>query len=183
MTFEFRIILIIASVLTVALILSRIRKSKVRIDDSIFWILLSAFILLISIFPGVADAVTGALHIYLTTNFLFMFFIFLLLVKLFFLSVEVSQLKSKVEKLTQENALANKKAAARFAELEKRLEGLRAAGGTVENRGEGASDKSARPNGEPATASTNGSCSDAGEEDAGAKAAGAEDAAGEGRAS
>lgn len=123
MTLEFRIILVIASVLTVGLILARIRKSKVRIDDSIFWILLSAIILLISVFPGVADAVTDALHIYLTTNFLFMFFIFLLLVKLFSLSVEVSQLKSKVEKLTQENALANKKAEARFAELEKRLGG------------------------------------------------------------
>ena len=105
MTFEFRIILIAASVLTAALILSRIRKSKVRIEDSVFWILLAAFILLISVFPQIADAVTGALHIYLTTNFLFTFFIFLLLIKLFFLSVEVSQLKSKVEKLTQESAL------------------------------------------------------------------------------
>ena len=105
MTFEFRIILIAASVLTAVLILSRIRKSKVRIEDSVFWILLAAFILLISVFPQIADAVTGALHIYLTTNFLFTFFIFLLLIKLFFLSVEVSQLKSKVEKLTQESAL------------------------------------------------------------------------------
>lgn len=108
MTLEFRIILIIASLLTAALILRRIRKSKARIEDSIFWILLSGFILLISLFPGVADAVTSALHIYLTTNFLFTFFIFLLLMKLFSLSIEVSQLKSKVEKLAQENALANK---------------------------------------------------------------------------
>lgn len=164
MTFEFRIILIIASVLTVALILSRIRKSKVRIDDSIFWILLSAIILLISIFPGVADAVTGALHIYLTTNFLFMFFIFLLLVKLFSLSVEVSQLKSKVEKLTQENALANKESAARFAELEESVEGLKAAADPDDGR------KAASGNA-------------AGEEDACAKAAAAKDGAGEGRAS
>lgn len=108
MTFEFRIILIIASLLTAALILRRIRKSKARIEDSIFWILLSSVILLISLFPGIADAVTSALHIYLTTNFLFTFFIFLLLMKLFSLSIEVSQLKSKVEKLAQENALANK---------------------------------------------------------------------------
>lgn len=164
MTFEFRIILIIASVLTVALILSRIRKSKVRIDDSIFWILLSAIILLISIFPGVADAVTGALHIYLTTNFLFMFFIFLLLVKLFSLSVEVSQLKSKVEKLTQENALANKESAARFAELEESVEDLKAAADPDDGR------KAASGNA-------------AGEEDACAKAAAAKDGADEGRAS
>ncbi len=108
MTFEFRIILVVASILTALVILSRIRRSKVRIEDSIFWILISGIILVISVFPQVADAVTSALHIYLTTNFLFMFFIFLLMVKLFSLSVEVSQLKSKVEKLTQEAALVNK---------------------------------------------------------------------------
>lgn len=108
MTFEFRIILILASLFTATLILRRIRKSKARIEDSVFWIILSGIILLISLFPGIADAVTGALHIYLTTNFLFTFFIFLLLMKLFTLSIEVSQLKSKVEKLTQEAALANK---------------------------------------------------------------------------
>lgn len=108
MTFEFRIILILASLFTATLILRRIRKSKARIEDSVFWILLSGIILLISLFPGVADAVTNALGIYLTTNFLFTFFIFLLLMKLFTLSIEVSQLKSKVEKLTQEAALANK---------------------------------------------------------------------------
>lgn len=182
MTFEFRIILVIASVLTVALILARIRKSKVRIDDSVFWILLSAFILLISIFPGVADAVTGALHIYLTTNFLFTFFIFLLLMKLFFLSVEVSQLKSKVEKLAQENALANKKAAARFAELEEKLEDLQVAPVALENPGEDASEKSARPNREPATASAGGSRSGVSEEVAGEENAGGK-AANEGRTS
>lgn len=129
MTFEFRVILVIASVLTVALILSRIRKSKVRIEDSVFWILISAFILLISIFPGVADAATDALHIYLTTNFLFMFFIFLLMVKLFSLSVEVSQLKSKVEKLTQENALAGKETATRFEGMEEKLEARKSQSG------------------------------------------------------
>lgn len=108
MTPEFRIILILTSLFTATLILRRIRKSKARIEDSVFWILLSGIILLISLFPSVADAVTSALGIHLTTNFLFTFFIFLLLMKLFSLSMEVSQLKSKVEKLTQEAALANK---------------------------------------------------------------------------
>lgn len=117
MTLVFRIILVIASLLTAVFILYRIRKSKVRIEDSIFWILLSAIILVISVFPQVADAATDALHIYLTTNFLFTFFIFLLLVKLFSLSVEVSQLKSKVEKLTQESALAAKEHAEEIARV------------------------------------------------------------------
>ena len=75
MTVELRIILIVVSFFTAALMLRRIRRSKVRIEDSVFWIVLSFIILIFSIFPQVVDACANALHIYLTTNFLFLFFI------------------------------------------------------------------------------------------------------------
>ena len=97
MTTELRIVLVIASFVTAALMLRRIRRSKVRIEDSVFWIGLSTVILVVSIFPQIADAGgAAALHIYETTNFLFLFFIFVLLVKLFTMSVHVSQLESKL---------------------------------------------------------------------------------------
>ncbi len=108
MTTELRIILIVASFLTAALMLRRIRRSKVRIEDSVFWIILSLVILVMSVFPQIADACAAALHIYLTTNFLFLFFIFVLLVKLFAMSVTVSQLETKLDRLVQEQALAEK---------------------------------------------------------------------------
>lgn len=108
MTIQLRIILIVASFLTAALMLRRIRRSKVRIEDSVFWIVLSVIILIMSIFPQIADACASALHIYLTTNFLFLFFIFVLLVKLFTMSVTVSQLETKLDRLAQEQALAKK---------------------------------------------------------------------------
>lgn len=108
MTIELRIILVIVSFATAALMLRRIRRSKVRIEDSVFWIVLSVIILVMSIFPQIADACASALHIYLTTNFLFLFFIFVLLVKLFTMSVTVSQLESKLDRLVQEQALAEK---------------------------------------------------------------------------
>ena len=38
MTTELRIVLVIASFVTAALMLRRIRRSKVRIEDSVFWI-------------------------------------------------------------------------------------------------------------------------------------------------
>ena len=108
MTVELRIILIVVSFFTAALMLRRIRRSKVRIEDSVFWIVLSFIILSFSIFPQVVDACANALHIYLTTNFLFLFFIFVLLVKLFTQSVTVSQLETKLDRLVQEQALAAK---------------------------------------------------------------------------
>lgn len=60
------------------------------------------------IFPQIADACAAALHIYQTTNFLFLFFIFVLLVKLFTMSVHVSQLESKLDRAVQEQALGAK---------------------------------------------------------------------------
>lgn len=108
MTVELRIILVIVSFATAALMLRRIRRSKVRIEDSVFWIVLSVIILVMSVFPQIADACASALHIYLTTNFLFLFFIFVLLVKLFTMSVTVSQLETKLDRLVQEQALAEK---------------------------------------------------------------------------
>ena len=107
-TTELRIVLVIASFVTAALMLRRIRRSKVRIEDSVFWIGLSTVILVVSIFPQIADACAAALHIYETTNFLFLFFIFVLLVKLFTMSVHVSQLESKLDRAVQEQALGAK---------------------------------------------------------------------------
>lgn len=105
MTVELRIVLVVVSFATAILMLRRIRRSKVRIEDSVFWIGLSAVILIMSVFPQIADVCAAALHIYETTNFLFLFFIFVLLVKLFTLSVHVSQLESKLERLAQAQAL------------------------------------------------------------------------------
>ncbi len=105
MTVELRIILVIVSFATAALMLRRIRRSKVRIEDSVFWIVLSGVILLMSIFPQIADACAAALHVYDTANFLFLFFIFVLLVKLFTMSVHMSQLESKLERTVQAQAL------------------------------------------------------------------------------
>ena len=103
MTVELRIILVIVTFATAALMLRRIRRSKVRIEDSVFWIVLSGVILLMSIFPQIADACAAALHVYDTANFLFL--IFVLLVKLFTMSVHMSQLESKLERTVQAQAL------------------------------------------------------------------------------
>ena len=100
MTSELRMVLFIGSFVTAALMLRRIRRSKVRIEDSVFWIGLSTVILVVSIFPQIADACAAALHIYETTNFLFLFFIFVLLVKLFTMS--------KLDRAVQEQALGAK---------------------------------------------------------------------------
>jgi hypothetical protein len=62
-----------------------------------------------SIFPQVADLCAGLLGIYATTNFLFLFAIFVLIVKVFLMTIHISQLESKVKELVQLMALEEKK--------------------------------------------------------------------------
>lgn len=108
MTDFLRIILIIVSFLSMYFIITRIRKSKVQIDDSLFWILFSVLILIMSIFPAVADYLTFILGIYSTVNFLFLVFIFLIIMKMFLMSIKISQLENKIKELTQKIALSEK---------------------------------------------------------------------------
>lgn len=101
----FRIILIIASLLTLFGIIKKIRNAKVQIESSLFWIIFSALLLILSIFPQIAVFVTDLLGIYSTVNFIFLFVIFVLLIHQFANSVKISQLENKIKELTQEIAV------------------------------------------------------------------------------
>lgn len=105
MSIVLRVILIIASLLTILYMMRKIRQSKVQIEDSIFWVVFSVILLIISIFPGLADWLTWLLGIYSTVNFVFLLTIFILLIKLFLMTIKVSQLENKVRELTQRIAV------------------------------------------------------------------------------
>ena len=53
MTVILRIILILASVLMLIYMVRKVRKSKVQIERTVFWIVFGIFIIVISIFPKV----------------------------------------------------------------------------------------------------------------------------------
>lgn len=105
MTPLFRIVLIIASVLTLTGIVRKVRNAKVEIETSIFWIGFSALLLILSIFPKIAEVIADLLGIYSTVNFIFLFVIFVLLIHQFTNSIKISQLENKIKELTQEIAV------------------------------------------------------------------------------
>ena len=109
MTMKLRIALILVSVATFYLIIRKIRQSKVEIESAIFWILLAMVLVVYSIFPQVADFCARVLGIYSTANFLFLFAIFILIVKVFYMTIHISQLESKLKELVQQMALEEKK--------------------------------------------------------------------------
>ena len=56
MTVILRIILILASVLMLIYMVRKVRKSKVQIERTVFWIVFGIFIIVISIFPKIGRA-------------------------------------------------------------------------------------------------------------------------------
>ena len=108
MTLVFRLILIAASFLTTYYILKRIRQSKLQIEYAIFWLVFAGILVVFSLFPELIALFTRMMGMQLPVNFIFLFFIFVLMLKLFFMTIELSALENKVKDLTQEIALLEK---------------------------------------------------------------------------
>lgn len=105
MTLTLRIVLIVVSILTTILIMRRIRQSKLQIEDSIFWIGFSSILILFSLFPKLPDLLARLAGTYTTANFIYLAVIFLLILKMFHMSIKMSQLETRVKELVQEMAL------------------------------------------------------------------------------
>ena len=108
MTVIFRVILVIVSILTMAFMMRKIRQAKVQIVAALFWVIMALILVVFSLFPAVADACAHLLGIYSTPNFLFLFMIFLLIVKVFGMTLQMSQMESRQKELVQRIALDQK---------------------------------------------------------------------------
>lgn len=104
-----RICLILGSLITAGYILRRVRLAKVQIEDTIFWLLFSAILLVLALFPGLAYWASRLLGFVSPINFVYILIIFLLLAKQFFMSIKLSQLDSRVRILTEQVALNEEK--------------------------------------------------------------------------
>ncbi len=105
MTPTLRIVLIVISIMTTAMIMRKIRQSKLQIEDSIFWIGFSCILILFSVFPKIPDLLARIAGTYTTANFIYLAVIFLLIVKMFHMSIKQSQLETKLKDLAQKIAI------------------------------------------------------------------------------
>ena len=105
MTIALRVALILVSLITLVFIARKIRSSKVKLEDSMFWICFAALIFIFSLFPQIFYALSDLVGTYSPANFVFLFFIFVLLIQSFQLSMRVSQADTKIKELTQQLAI------------------------------------------------------------------------------
>lgn len=108
-----RICLILGAFVTAGYVLRRVRQARVQIEDTIYWLALSAVLLLVALFPGIAYWVSDLLGFVSPINCVYLIIIFLLLARQFMLSIRVSQLDSRLRVLTERVALNQQKQEAR----------------------------------------------------------------------
>lgn len=108
MSLVLRILLIVVAVLSCIFVLRKIRKSQMRIEDTLFWLVISVGVLILGIFPQIAYWLSEVIGIMSPVNLVFLVFVFLLLFKVFILTVQVSQQQEKIKNLTQHIAIQEK---------------------------------------------------------------------------
>ncbi|MBR1507043.1 MAG: DUF2304 domain-containing protein [Eubacterium sp.] len=105
MSLTLRIFLIVFSFLSIFYIIRKIRKSSLRIDISIFWIVFAVLLIVLSIFPGIAMGLAKLMGVISTVNLIYLFMIFILLLYAFSMTLKMSELENKINELTEEIAI------------------------------------------------------------------------------
>lgn len=105
----FRLLLLVMSLGTVLFFLRKVRKAKVQLRDTIFWLLFSGVLIILSLFPRLLSFFSGLLGIQSPANLLFLIIIFLLLLHQFMLTIRLSMVESKLNQLGRLYALDQKK--------------------------------------------------------------------------
>lgn len=100
-----RFLLIIISFFTSYYVMRKIRRFQLQIEDSLFWIIVSICLILLSLFPSIPIKVSNIIGIESPANFIFLVFIFILIIKVFMMSIKVSQNEYKIKILAQEVAI------------------------------------------------------------------------------
>lgn len=120
-----RSVLLVAAALSAIWIIYRIRRAKVRLEDTLFWIGMSVILLILGVFPQVSYWAAAKLGIQTPSNFVFLVMICLLFEKVLTMSILHSQMEDKYVTMAAEMAL-------RCKDLEKQIEELREQ--LIENR-------------------------------------------------
>ena len=116
MTAHFKFLMILGAVILLLIIFVLLKKGNMTVKYSLLWLGLAVVLVIFAICPYVVYVLRDLLDVEMPVNLVFMLMFCFVLVVLISLSIAVSQLAEKCKRLTQENALLEK----RVRELEKK---------------------------------------------------------------
>lgn len=105
MSIMMRILLIAGSLLTAFYVLRRVRKSKMRTEDSVFWLVFSLILVLMGLLPNLVTRLASWMGVISAANLVFLIVIFLLIIKLFLMDQRISALQRQTTETAQAVAI------------------------------------------------------------------------------
>ena len=109
MTAHFQFLMILGAVILLLIIFVLLKKGKMTVKYSLLWLGLAVVLVIFAICPYVVYVLRDLLDVEMPVNLVFMLMFCFVLVVLISLSIAVSQLAEKCKRLTQENALLEKR--------------------------------------------------------------------------
>ncbi len=103
-----KIEMILISLITLALIISKLKNKNMSIKYSILWLLLPILFLLMALFSNTMIQIANMLGFELLSNMIFFITVGILFIICFSLTIIVSNLNKKIVQLSQEIALLKK---------------------------------------------------------------------------
>ena len=104
MTITLRILLIIASLFSCFLCVKRIKQAKLKVENSVVWMIGSIVLILMSIFFGAVEWISRKLGFIAPVNFVFLIVIVFLLIQTFIDNIRISALNEKIKDLKAKTA-------------------------------------------------------------------------------
>lgn len=105
MSTTLRIILIIGSFMSFLLCVMKIKQSKLKVENSVTWMVGSIILILMSIFSDVVGWLSGLLGFVSPVNFVFLIMITFLLMQTFIDNIHITALNEKIKDLDHYIAL------------------------------------------------------------------------------
>ena len=109
MSIVLRILLILGALAMLCFVLKRIRVAKLKIEHALFWIVFSAILVVIGIFPQIIYFVAEQIGFMSSVSMVFLCIIGILIIKVFLMTIQISHLEHKVDSLVQQIAISSKK--------------------------------------------------------------------------
>ncbi len=107
MPLTLRILLFVSSVLSFIFVVRSLKKARVQLYDTTFWIFLATLFVILSIFPQLAIGLAQLIGIQSPINLVFLIIIFFLLGHCFLQSLRFSRLEARFNKLVSDKAIDN----------------------------------------------------------------------------
>lgn len=105
MSTTLRVILIIGSFMSFLLCVMKIKQSKLKVENSVTWMVGSIILILMSIFSDIVGWLSGLLGFVSPVNFVFLIMITFLLMQTFIDNIHITALNEKIKGLDHYIAL------------------------------------------------------------------------------